>query len=52
MRLELQVNGKVMQDDNTNLMLFKIPELFDAITDVMTLTRGDLVLSMLRIVSR
>jgi 2-keto-4-pentenoate hydratase/2-oxohepta-3-ene-1,7-dioic acid hydratase in catechol pathway len=51
-RLELRVNDKVVQDDNTNLMLFKIPELFDAITDVMTLTRGDLVLSMSRIVSR
>jgi len=44
-RLQLQVNGKVVQDDNTNLMLFKIPELFDAITDVMTLEKGDIVLT-------
>jgi 2-keto-4-pentenoate hydratase/2-oxohepta-3-ene-1,7-dioic acid hydratase in catechol pathway len=51
-RLELRVNDKAVQDDNTNLMLFKIPELFDAITDVMTLNRGDLVLSMFGIISR
>ena len=46
-RLELQVNGKVVQNDNTDLMLFKIPELLEAITDVMTLEAGDIVLSML-----
>ena len=44
-RLQLQVNGQVMQDDNTNLMIFKIPELLEAITDVMTLESGDIVLS-------
>jgi acylpyruvate hydrolase len=46
-RLELQVNGNTVQDDNTNLMLFKIPELLEAITDVMALEKGDLVLSTL-----
>ena len=46
-RLELQVNGKVVQNDNTDLMLFKIPELLEAITDVMALEAGDIVLSML-----
>ena len=44
-RLQLQVNGKVVQDDNTNLMLFKIPELFQAVSQVMTLRKGDIVLS-------
>ena len=44
-RLELQVNGKVVQNDNTNLMLFKIPELLQAVSQVMTLRRGDILLS-------
>jgi len=44
-RLQLLVNNKVVQDDNTNLMLFKIPELIDAVTDVMALERGDILLS-------
>jgi len=44
-RLELKVNGDTVQDDNTNLMLFKIPELLEAITDVMALQKGDLVLT-------
>ena len=45
-RLQLKVNDKVVQDDNTELMLFKIPELLEAITDVMALEEGDIVLSM------
>ena len=45
-RLQLTVNDKVVQDDNTELMLFKIPELLEAITDVMTLEEGDIILSM------
>lgn len=44
-RLQLKVNDKVVQDDNTELMLFKIPELLEAITDVMALEEGDIVLS-------
>jgi acylpyruvate hydrolase len=44
-RLQLQVNGKVVQDNNTNLMLFKIPELLEAITDVMSLRPCDIILS-------
>jgi len=45
-RLQLEVNGEVRQDDNTSLMIFKIPELLEAITDIMTLQAGDLVLSI------
>ena len=44
-RLELQVNGQVVQNDNTNLMLFKIPELLQAVSSVMTLRNGDILLS-------
>ena len=47
-RLQLKVNDKVVQDDNTELMLFQIPELLEAITDVMALEEGDIVLSMVR----
>lgn len=45
-RLELQVNGEVKQNDNTSLMLFKIPELFEAVSDVMTLNKWDILLSI------
>jgi 2-keto-4-pentenoate hydratase/2-oxohepta-3-ene-1,7-dioic acid hydratase in catechol pathway len=41
----LKKNGEVVQDDNTDLMLFKIPELLIAITDVIDLSPGDLILS-------
>lgn len=46
-RLQLTVNDKVVQDDNTELMLFKIPELLEAITDVMALQEGDIILSLI-----
>jgi acylpyruvate hydrolase len=45
-QLRLEVNGKVVQDGNTGDMLFRIPDLLEEITDVMSLTRGDIVLSM------
>ena len=44
-RLWLNVNGQVRQNDNTNLMLFKIPEQLEAISSVMTLEPGDIVLT-------
>ena len=44
-RLWLSVNGQVRQSDNTNLMLFKIPELLDEISSVMTLEPGDIILT-------
>lgn len=43
--LFLSVNGEVRQEDSTNLMLFRIPRLLSAISQVMTLEKGDLVLT-------
>jgi acylpyruvate hydrolase len=45
-RLQLTVNGETKQDDKTDLMIFKIPELMEAVTDVMPFTMGDILLSM------
>jgi acylpyruvate hydrolase len=45
-RLELKVNGVTKQDDKTDLMIFKIPELMEAVTDVMPLLEGDMLLSI------
>jgi acylpyruvate hydrolase len=45
-RLELKVNGVTKQDDNTELMIFKIPDLMEAVTDVMPLIQGDILLSI------
>jgi len=44
-RLQLSVNGEIRQDDSTNLMIFKIPEILKSISEVMTLEKGDIVLS-------
>lgn len=44
-RIWLKVNGKSKQDDNTNLMLFRIPRILSEISRVMTLEEGDLVLT-------
>jgi acylpyruvate hydrolase len=43
--LSLTVNGEVRQRDNTNLMLFRIPRQLSDISKVMTLEKGDLVLT-------
>ncbi len=43
--LYLTVNGKVQQQDSTELMLFQIPRLLSDISKVMTLERGDIVLT-------
>ena len=41
----LSVNGQTKQDDSSNLMLFKIPRLLSDISQVMTLEKGDMVLT-------
>lgn len=41
----LSVNGQERQRGSTSLMLFDIPELIESITSVMTLDRGDLILT-------
>lgn len=43
--LELKVNGQVKQHDPTSLMIFKIPQILDSISCVMTLEPGDIVLT-------
>jgi len=43
--LYLAVNGQVRQSDSTELMLFQIPRQLSDISKVMTLERGDIVLT-------
>lgn len=45
MELFLSVNGTVRQDDSTKLMLFRIPRILSAISKVMVLEEGDVVLT-------
>lgn len=45
LRIVTRVNGEVRQDSNTKQMVFKIPQLIEAITAVMTLLPGDVVLT-------
>lgn len=41
----LSVNNKMQQEDNTNLMLFTIPRILSDISKVMTLEKGDIVIT-------
>lgn len=43
--LYLTINGEVRQSDNTELMLFRIPRQLSDISRVMTLEKGDIVLT-------
>ncbi|KAJ2906091.1 uncharacterized protein MKZ38_003128 [Zalerion maritima] len=43
--LWLSVNGKMQQEDSTKLMLFRIPRILSDISKVMTLHKGDIVLT-------
>lgn len=43
--LWLSVNNEVKQSDSTELMLFKIPRQLSDISNVMTLEKGDIVLT-------
>ncbi|KAI1172428.1 hypothetical protein F4777DRAFT_512803 [Nemania sp. FL0916] len=43
--LHLSVDNEVRQNDSTNLFLFRIPQMLSAISQVMTLERGDIVLT-------
>ncbi|PWW78808.1 hypothetical protein C7212DRAFT_349372 [Tuber magnatum] len=44
-RLHLEVNGKIRQDDNTGLMLFNVPRILQHVTGVFALEEDDLVLT-------
>ena len=41
--VKLRLNGQVMQDSNTNKLIFPIPKLIAYISQVFTLTAGDLI---------
>ncbi|PVH72531.1 fumarylacetoacetate hydrolase family protein [Cadophora sp. DSE1049] len=43
--LYLSVNNKIQQEDNTNFMLFSIPRTLSDISKVMTLEKGDIVIT-------
>ncbi|SGZ56653.1 CIC11C00000000280 [Sungouiella intermedia] len=44
-RLQLAVNGETKQDDMTNLMLFPIHKILSHMSSIMTLEKGDLILT-------
>jgi len=43
LRISLELNGKVMQDSNTSQFIFRIPDLIEYLSKVMTLLPGDLI---------
>lgn len=43
--LHLSVNGEIKQQDNTELMLYRIPRQLQDVSRVMTLEEGDIVLT-------
>ncbi|GAA4717518.1 fumarylacetoacetate hydrolase family protein [Brevibacillus fulvus] len=45
LRIVTRVNGEIRQDSNTNQMVFGIPRLIEAVTEVMTLLPGDVILT-------
>lgn len=45
LRISTTVNGEVRQESNTNQMVFRIPQLLEAVTAVMTLLPGDVILT-------
>ncbi len=43
LKLQMKVNGEIMQDSSTKNMVFKIPHIISFISDVMTLEPGDII---------
>lgn len=43
LRIQSRLNGQIMQDDNTDNMLFDVAETIQLLTDCMTLEPGDLI---------
>jgi len=43
LRITMKVNGSVMQDSNTNQLIFRVPELIEFITKSITLEPGDVI---------
>lgn len=45
LRIQCRLNGKVMQDSNTSQMIFDVATLVAAVTEVMTLDPGDIIVT-------
>lgn len=45
LNLWYKINGETKQEDSTNLMLWKIPELIEHCSSIMKLEEGDLLLT-------
>ena len=45
LKIKCTLNGRVMQDSNTEMMLFKLPELLSFISKNFTLLPGDVILT-------
>lgn len=45
LRIETRVNGEVRQDASTSQMVFTVPQLLEAVSAVMTLLPGDVILT-------
>ncbi|SEI91085.1 2-keto-4-pentenoate hydratase/2-oxohepta-3-ene-1,7-dioic acid hydratase (catechol pathway) [Bhargavaea ginsengi] len=45
LRLQTRLNGEVMQDTTTDLMIFSIPELIEYVSSYTTLQTGDVIVS-------
>lgn len=45
LRIQARLNGKTLQDGNTDDMMFKVPELIETISEVMTLLPGDIIVT-------
>jgi 2-keto-4-pentenoate hydratase/2-oxohepta-3-ene-1,7-dioic acid hydratase in catechol pathway len=43
LRISFELNGKVLQDSNTEQLVFRIPDLIEYLSKVMTLVPGDIV---------
>lgn len=43
LKISLTINGEVLQDSNTDKLIFGIPQLVEALSEVMTLEPGDIV---------
>ncbi len=43
LKISLTINGEVLQNSNTNKLIFGIPQLVEALSEVMTLEPGDVV---------
>jgi 2-keto-4-pentenoate hydratase/2-oxohepta-3-ene-1,7-dioic acid hydratase in catechol pathway len=43
LRISLELNGEVLQDSSTNQLIFRLPDLIEYLSKVMTLVPGDIV---------